>query len=350
MNGGCLREYSPHTSETSLPVILRTETKHMSDTIDGAATPAPQLPPKLPEKKRNRTGWIVGIVVVAVAIIVAAVLIIVNITAPKSAEAAPIVVKIGTSDSSQPYWAILKEKALAQGIDIEPVNFSDYSQPNPALEQGQIDMNIFQHLRFLSQYNVDTGNDLEPIASTLISPLGLYSQKWKTLADIPQGGTVAIPNDPSNQSRALFVLQSAGLLKLTGDKFAPTPADIDAANSKVKVVTVDAAQTVLSMASVDGSVVNGNYVLDAKIDPKSALYADDPNAPGAQPYINLIVVRAADINNPIYQKVADLYHDPDVLNSVLAASNGTSVIVQGFDGPKLRDLLKTIEAQVTASN
>jgi D-methionine transport system substrate-binding protein len=313
----------------------------------------PVTPPQLPARKKSNAGWIVGSTVAAVALIVAASLIVANVTAAKPVQAAsvkPVVIKVGTSDASQPYWDILKKKAAAKGITLELIGFSDYQQPNPALQQKQTDLNAFQHLRFLAQYNVDTGNDLEPIASTIIVPLGLYSQKWKSVKDIPNGGTIAIPNDPANQARALFMLQSAKLLTLTGNKFAPTPADIDASKSKVKVTTVDAAQTVLSLPSVDGSVINNNYLTDAKIDPHSAIYADDPKSPGAQPYINLIVARAADVNNPKYLELAKLYHDPEVLKAVVASSKGTGVVVTGYTGAQLRTMLKKIEAQVKSSN
>ncbi|PJJ55164.1 MetQ/NlpA family ABC transporter substrate-binding protein [Compostimonas suwonensis] len=323
----------------------------MSDNTPGTA---PQLPPRLPEKKKGRAGLITGILIGVVVIIVAVVLIVVNLTAAKPAaeadgSAAPVVVKIGTSDASQPYWDLLKEKAAAEGITIETVNFTDYQQPNPALQEGQIDLNMFQHLRFLAQYNVDTDNDLQPIASTLIVPLGLYSQKWTSVDEIPQGGTIAIPNDPSNQARALFVLEAAGLITLTGDKFAPTPADIDTANSRVTVATVDAAQTALSLPSVDGSVINNNYVQDAGIDPKTAIFADDPSSPGAQPYINLIVSRADEVDNPTFAKIAELYHDPEVLEAVVASSNGTAVIVDGYTGEELRGLLADIQKEVAAA-
>jgi D-methionine transport system substrate-binding protein len=317
---------------------------------------APTVPagtPRLPERKKSKTGWIVGGLIVAIAVIAAVVLVVVNLTAAKPVEAAgakPVVVKLGTSDASQPYWTILKKKAAAKGITLETVNFTDYGQPNPALQEKQTDLNSFQHLRFLAQYNVDTGNDLEPIASTLIVPLGLYSQKWKSVKQIPDGGTIAIPNDPSNQARALFVLQAAKLITLTGHTFAPTPADMDTAKSRVKVVTVDAAQTVLSLPSVDGSIINNNFVQDAKIDPHSAIFADDPTSPGAQPYINLIVARAADVDNATYLEVAKLYHDPEVLKSVVSSSKGTAVIVKGYTGKQLRALLKKIEAQVSKSN
>ncbi len=160
-------------------------------------------------------------------------------------------VRIGTTEAGDRSWEIFEDKAKDAGITLDVVNFSDYSQPNVALSQGQIDANLFQHLQFLGEYNTGADDDLTPIGATQIVPLGLYSQKHQSLADIPQGAEIAIPNDPSNQARALFVLNGAGLLTLTGDNPSPTPADIDTTASKVKVTPVDAAQTALSLASVD---------------------------------------------------------------------------------------------------
>lgn len=319
-----------------------------------AGTTAPQLPPR----KKSKTGWIVGGIVGLVAIVVAAVLIVVNLQAPASSEAgqagagassAPTTVSIGVTDSSQDYWATLTKLAAKENITLKVTNFSDYQQPNPALTQKQTDLNSFQHLRFLAQNNVETGDDLVPIASTVIVPLGLYSKKWTDVKDIPQGGQIAIPNDPSNQARGLFVLEKAGLITLTGDKATPTPADIDASTSKVTVVTVDAAQTALSLDSVDGSIINNNYVADAGLDPNKAIFKDDPKDPGATPYINVIVARGADADNPAYLKVAELWHDKTVTDQVLAASKGSAVLVEGWTPEELRAELKKIEEQLKAS-
>ena len=106
--------------------------------------------------------------------------------------------------------------------------FPPSTQANPALDSGEIDLNLFQHLQFLAEYNVGTDSDLTPVGATLVVPLGLYSKKHTSVEDIPQGGSVAIPNDPSNQARALLVLQEAGLISLTGGgNSLSTPADID---------------------------------------------------------------------------------------------------------------------------
>jgi D-methionine transport system substrate-binding protein len=290
----------------------------------GDTTPAPAA---LPERAKRKTGLIVGIAAALVVVIVAAVLIIVNVT--KSDDSADkVTVKIGTTEASADYWPVLIKLAAAQGINIETVNFGDYTQANPALAQGQLDLNLFQHLLYLANYNVSTGSTLTPIGSTVVVPLGLYSKKYTALAQIPQGGKVAILNDATNQARALLVLQQAGLVKLTGGgSVLSTPADIDKAASKVSVTPVDAQQTVTALPSVDGAVINNNFALDGKLDPSKALYNDDPSKPAAEPYINAFVSRAADQNNPTYLKVVQLYHDPSVTKAVVDASKNTAVIV-----------------------
>ena len=279
------------------------------------------LPPR-PARKKG------PLIALAVALAAALVAVLVVVTTSGGSGPGRVTVRIGTTSASSPYWATFKEIAAREGIDIETVNFSDYSQANPALAQGQLDLNLFQHLLFLANYNVSNNDTLTPVGSTYVVPLSLYSQKRATLAEIPPGGTVAIPNDPTNQARALLVLQSAGLVKLQGGgSVLSTPAEIDAAASKVRVAPIDAAQTVTALPSVDAAIVNNNYALNGGLDPSKALFGDDPGSPASEPYINIIASRAADRDNPVYQRVAQLFKDSGVVAQVQAESRGTSVIV-----------------------
>nr|WP_050768150.1 MetQ/NlpA family ABC transporter substrate-binding protein [Nocardia farcinica] len=254
------------------------------------------------------------------------------------------VVRIGTTESD-PSWDVFEQKAREQGITLQITNYSDYSQPNIALSQRQIDVNLFQHLQFLGEYNVANNADLTPIGATQIVPLGLYSKKHTSLADIPAGGEIAVPNDPSNQARALFVLQAAGLVKLSSDTRTPSPADIDRNASKVRVTPVDAAQTALSLNSVDGSVINNTFLERSGVDPKSALFKDDPSSPGAEPYINAFVTRAEDKDDPTYQKLVEIWHDPQVQAAVAESSKGTSVEVRR-SGAELEQILQRVQQTI----
>lgn len=270
-----------------------------------------------------------------------------TLTACGSSEAeSGTVVRIGTTDKDKAF-EVFEQKAKEQGITLKVTNFSDYKQPNAALSQKQIDVNLFQHLQFLGQYNVASSDTLTPIGATYIVPLGLYSKKHNALADIPTGGEIAIPNDPTNQARALFVLQAAGLLKLRGTSAQPTPADIDAGASKVRVTPVDAAQTALSLASVDGSIIN-NFLDRAGIDPQSALYKDDPKNPAAEPYINVIVTRAEDKNDPTLLKLVEIWKDPAVAAAHAEVTKNTAVAVTR-PGAELEQILDRVQQGIRAN-
>ncbi|ONI75023.1 methionine ABC transporter substrate-binding protein [Actinosynnema sp. ALI-1.44] len=280
----------------------------------------------LPEKPKRNRGLVIGIAVVVV-VAVAAVVVFLTTRGSDTAEGRTTV-RIGTTEASSSYWPVFKDLAAQQNIDLQVVNFSDYTQANPALSQNRIDLNLFQHLLFLTNYNVANNDTLTPITSTYIVPLSLYSRKHNAVADIPAGGTIAIPNDATNQARALLVLQRAKLITLKGGgNVLSTPAEIDKAASKVNVTPVDAAQTVASLPSVDGSVVNNNFALNGGLDPSKALFSDDPADPSAEPYINAIVARAADKDNPVYAKVVQVFKDPRVTDKVKAESKNTAVLV-----------------------
>jgi D-methionine transport system substrate-binding protein len=234
------------------------------------------------------------------------------------------VVSVGVADAGENYWNVYKEKAAAQGITVNIVNFTDYNQPNPALSQGQLQLNEFQHLQYLANYNVKNNDDLVPIGATAVYPLPLYSTKHTSVEQIPQGGQVVIPNDPTNQARALLVLQAGGLITLKGGgNSLSTPNDIE--QGRVTVVPVDAAQTATNIQSVDAAIVNNNYATAAKLTEQQRIFADDPNSDSSKPYINAFVSRAADQNNPVYLQLAALYHDPDVEAAIRADLGDTGV-------------------------
>jgi len=301
--------------------------------------------PVLPEKKKSKTGLIVGIaaaVVIVLGVAAAFVIPALNAPAQASGEENPTVVTIGVTNEAEDYWQILKDLALDEGIEIQLVNFTEYPLPNPALAAGETDLNSFQHLDYLSNHNVATGDNLQPISSTVIVPLPLYSEKYDSVDDIPKGAEIAIPNDPSNQGRAINVLASAGLVVLIGDPAIPSPADIDAEKSTVVVTPVEASQTVAALPSIGGAVINNNFALDAGIDPATALYFVDPEDPLSWPYLNVIAARADDIDNPTFLKVAELWHSKAVTDAVVASSGNTAVLVD-LSGEELRKRLKSIE-------
>ncbi|KAA9111450.1 MetQ/NlpA family ABC transporter substrate-binding protein [Microbacterium rhizomatis] len=238
-------------------------------------------------------------------------------------------IRIGVVGAGDAYWETYKEAAAAEGISIELVDFSEYTQPNPALSADELDLNQFQHIIYLATYNVNSDDDLQPIGSTAIYPLGLYSTKYASVADIPSGSTVAVPNDESNQARGLLVLQSAGLVELKdGGSIFSTVADVEA-SSKVKVEALDAAFTATSLPDVAAAIINNDFVQDAGLTFDDAIAKDDPSDPKAFPYINIFAAKAADANNPTYLKLVEIFQtNKDVLAGLQEASGGTAVTVQ----------------------
>ncbi|GAA1947471.1 MetQ/NlpA family ABC transporter substrate-binding protein [Agromyces allii] len=266
------------------------------------------------------------------------------------ASSADDVIKIGVVGKADPQWAAFETAAEKAGIDIEIVDFSDYAQPNPATTEGELDLNQFQHIVYLADYNVSAGEDLTPIGSTAIYPLGLYSTKYDDVADIKEGETVAVPNDASNQARGLLVLQSAGLITLkSGGTIFSDLADIDEAKSKVKVTALEASLTPTSLPDVAAAIINNDFVEDAGLTFSDAIAKDDPTDPNALPYVNIFATRADDANNETYLKLVDIFQtDADVQAGLVEASGGTGVPVV-TPVADLKDSLAKVEADTKAA-
>ncbi|CAB0551125.1 methionine ABC transporter substrate-binding protein [Corynebacterium diphtheriae] len=252
-------------------------------------------------------------------------------------------VKIGTTDGSKKSWKVFEDKAKEAGIKLDIKNFSDYSTPNDALAQDQLDVNLFQHLKFLAEYNVGKNADLTPVGATEIVPLALF---WKdhTSLDGIEGKSVAIPNDPSNQGRAINVLVQAKLITLKKEGLiTPTPSDVDEAKSKVKLTPVDAAQTTIAYGEGTPAIINNSFLDRAGIDPKLSVFQDDPNSTEAEPYINAFVTKAEDKDDANIAKLVEIWHSKEVQDAVAEDSKGTSVPVQR-NTEELKKILDRLEA------
>ena len=240
-----------------------------------------------------------------------------------------VTVKIGTTDADQKAWSVFADEAQKAGIDLDIVRFSEYPQVNPAQSEGQIEISKFQTINYQAQYNATSGKDLRIIGSGEINVLGLYWKDHDSIDGI-EGKEVAVPNDPSNQGRAINVLVQAGLLKLRdgAPTLTPTPADIDKDASKVKVVAVDASQTPNAYNEGRPAIINNNWLQRAGIDPATSVAADDPNSELAEPYINVFTVSGDDLDNQTYEKLVDVWQSPEVTAALDEDSNGTAVQVQ----------------------
>lgn len=257
-------------------------------------------------------------------------------------------VTIGVVGSEQ-FNKTLKEEAKKQGIDIEYKEFSAYTEPNPALVAGDIDMNRFQHIAYLSNYNVSADKDLQIVGPTVIYPMALFSKKHSSLSDIPQGGEIVIPNDTVNEARALKLLKANGLITFkNADVDAPTIDDVDTSASKVKVTPVDATQTVVGMESADGAVVNNDFLKDAGLKPADALAQDDPKTdPSAIKYVNLFVAQRDKADDETYKKIVEIFHSEPVMKVVQEETRGTAVEVN-VSTDELRQSLANEEAKLRA--
>ncbi|AXQ78082.1 MetQ/NlpA family ABC transporter substrate-binding protein [Streptococcus chenjunshii] len=235
------------------------------------------------------------------------------------------------SDSDKARWDKIEDLLEEEKIDLEFKEFTDYSQPNKALANGEVDINAFQHYNFLDNWNKENKEDLAVVAETYISPIHLFSgtengkAKYTDLKDLPDGAQIAVPNDATNESRALYVLQDAGLIKLnvSGQELA-TIANISENKKNLDIKELDASQTARALSSADAAIVNNSYAVEAGVDYDTSLYTEEVNDQSEQ-WINVIAAQAdwkdsdkADIIN----KLVEVYHTDDVKKVIDETSEG----------------------------
>ncbi|MFS7004682.1 MetQ/NlpA family ABC transporter substrate-binding protein [Carnobacterium maltaromaticum] len=237
-------------------------------------------------------------------------------------------VKIGVvSESAIEIWKDVAKRLKDQNIDLEVVEFTDYNQPNIALKNGDIDLNAFQHVAFLEDFNKNNDADLTPIGFTFVSPLGIYSEKIKDIKELKDGDSIAIPNDVTNGGRALLLLQALDLIKLDTKAASPTVNDITENTKNIQIKELDAAQTARSLQDVAAAVINTNYAVDAGFSPKKdALYLDTDNISEVKDiYKNVIAARKADKDNKVYKKVVAEYQTEATKKLIDSTTNGTDI-------------------------
>lgn len=258
-------------------------------------------------------------------------------------------VRIGVVGAGDPYWETYTEAAADEGIEVDIVDFTEYTQPNPALSADELDLNQFQHIIYLATYNVNADDDLVAIGSTATYPLGLYSTQYDSVDDIPEGATVAVPNDESNQARGLLVLQAQGLIELKdGGSVFSTTADVEP-GSKVEVEALDAALTATSLPDVAAAIINNDFVEDAGLSFDDALATDDPSDPSAQPYINIFAAKAEDADNPTYRKLVEIFQDTQAVTDGLQDASGGSAVLVKTPADELAAALKQVEDDIRAN-
>lgn len=260
------------------------------------------------QRKQKRTLiW----VVVAVVIVVAGWFSFgpgLNFGSSKKAQATTVTVGVvGETKQDEKIWDSVAETAKKKyNINLKVKNFTDYNQPNKALKSGSIDLNAFQHYAFLNAWNKSNGGGVVAIGKTYIAPIKLYSKKYKSVKSIPNGAQIAVPNDASNESRALYVLKNAGLIQLKSGKTLATVADITKNPKHLKIKEVSAEQTARVLDSVDASIVNNDYAAAANLSSKYAIYTEPINKDSEQ-WINVIAAKKGNQNKKAYKDVVKAF-------------------------------------------
>lgn len=212
-----------------------------------------------------------------------------------ASSAAAVILKVGATPA--PHAEILeavKPILAEQGIELQIVEFTDYVLPNTALFDGDLDANYFQHQPYLDAFNEGNGTDLVSAGSIHYEPLGLYPGKTATVAKIKDGAQIAVPNDGSNEARALYLLEAQALIKVDHEKgFTATILDITENTKNLEIVELDADKIPTALSDVDLAVINGNYAIGANIN-ESVLTSEDAEGESATTYANIIAVRNGD--------------------------------------------------------
>lgn len=220
-------------------------------------------------------------------------------------------IKVGVSPGE--HAEIMEEVAKVaepMGLNIDVIEFSDYVVPNTALADGDLDANSFQHRPYLENQMKDRGFDLTEVATTITTPMGIYSDKLASVDDLEDGAQVAIPNDPTNGGRALLLLQDLGVITLAeGTGLVPSPLDVQDNPKNLRFLELDAAQLPRALADADVAIINTNYALAAGLSPRNDSIAMEK---AESPYVNIIVVQQGRQDEPWVKTLVEAYHSDEI--------------------------------------
>ena len=213
-----------------------------------------------------------------------------------SSDASSTVIRVGASPS--PHAEILefaKDQLAAKGYELEIVEFTDYVMPNVALYEGDLDANFFQHTPYLDNYHEQNGTDLVSACKVHFEPMGLYSETLTSVSDVAEGSKVGVPNDPTNEARALNLLEAQGLIKLReGAGLNATPLDIEENPLNLEFVELEAAQLPRNLSEFAIAAINGNYAIEAGILDK-VIVNEAADSESAQEYANILAVQSGEL-------------------------------------------------------
>ena len=237
-------------------------------------------------------------------------------------------VTLKVAASPTPHAEILEQvkPILAeQGIDLVITEYGDYIVPNTAVDEGDEDANYFQHTPYLEQFNAENGTDLVSAGKIHYEPMGIYAGKTASLEELPDGATIAVPNDATNEARALQLLAAQGLIEIDPDAgLNATPNDITSNPKNLEFTELDAAMIPNTIEEFDLNVINSNYALQAGLNPaEDALASEDAASDAAQTYANIIAVKAGHENDPAIVALVDALHSEEIqefINTTYAGS------------------------------
>ncbi|WP_030783161.1 MetQ/NlpA family ABC transporter substrate-binding protein [Streptomyces sp. NRRL S-920] len=226
---------------------------------------------------------------------------------------------------------IQENLAKKKGLDLRITEFTDYVTPNTALQEGSLDANLYQHTPYLKDFNASKKTDLVPVAEVYLPPMGVYPKDDKKLKDVRElraGATVAVPNDTTNEGRALQLLASKGVIGLKkGVGGTATPEDITSNPKKLTIKPLDPAQLPRSLDDLDAAVINNNYALDAGLSPKKdAILLESPKG---NPYNNVLAVKKGDEDDTRVRKLAELLTSPEVKRFIEDTYKGSVLPAEG---------------------
>ncbi|WP_448203949.1 MetQ/NlpA family ABC transporter substrate-binding protein [Azospirillum sp. sgz302134] len=221
-------------------------------------------------------------------------------------------IKLGVMGGAEEQIAeVAKKVAAKNGLDVELITFSDYAIPNAALDSGDLDANAFQHKPYLDAQIQARGYHIVPIGYTIVEPMGLYSRKVKSIADLKPGAKIGIPNDPSNGGRALNLLAANGLLKIKeGKGLTPSVLDIAENPRKLDLVEIEAPQLPRALDDFDGAVINTDFAVNSGLHPAKDALIQEPRQ--GNPYGNFIAVREKDKDRPVFKTLVSAYQSQEV--------------------------------------
>ena len=239
--------------------------------------------------------------------------------------AAPQTLRVGImSGEDEDVWRVVAANAAKQGLTIKITTFSDYTQPNEALSEHDLDANSFQHKPYLDAQIKARGYAIVPVGYTYVQPIGLYSRKVKSVADLPDGATIAVPNDPSNEGRSLLLLQAQHLIKLRADVgLLPTARDIADNPKHIHIKELDAGIVGRAIGDVDAAVINTDWAVKAGIKIPQERIAQEQVT--GNPYRNFLAVNDKDANAPWVHALVQSYQQPNVAAEILSVYHGATL-------------------------